>query len=68
MKELNLKAVIRQKRNLIDVQRHKSHQKISLIDNLTLIRQIKVWLTDVTEFKIKEGSKIYLSAIYDLGC
>ncbi|WP_256075310.1 DDE-type integrase/transposase/recombinase, partial [Staphylococcus aureus] len=27
----------------------------------------KVWLTDVTEFKIKEGSKIYLSAIYDLG-
>lgn len=41
MKELNLKAVIRQKRNLIDVQRHKSHQKISLIDNLTLIRQIK---------------------------
>ncbi|WP_180991478.1 IS3 family transposase, partial [Mammaliicoccus sciuri] len=27
----------------------------------------KVWLTDVTEFKLKNGSKVYLSAIYDLG-
>lgn len=27
----------------------------------------KVWLTDVTEIKLKNGQKVYLSAIYDLG-
>ncbi|HDB3129762.1 TPA: IS3 family transposase, partial [Staphylococcus aureus] len=27
----------------------------------------KKWLTDVTEFKLKNGNKVYLSAIYDLG-
>ncbi|EGQ3557721.1 transposase family protein [Staphylococcus pseudintermedius] len=25
------------------------------------------WLTDVTAFKIRDGRKVYLSAIYDLG-
>ncbi|QDX01237.1 hypothetical protein DWB90_09410 [Staphylococcus chromogenes] len=27
----------------------------------------KIWLTDVTEFKLRNGQKVYLSAIYDLG-
>ncbi|NCE77387.1 IS3 family transposase, partial [Anaerotruncus sp. X29] len=27
----------------------------------------KIWLTDVTEIKLKNGQKVYLSAIYDLG-
>lgn len=27
----------------------------------------KVWLTDVTEFKLRNGKKVFLSAIYDLG-
>lgn len=27
----------------------------------------KKWLTDITEFKLKTGNKVYLSAIYDLG-
>lgn len=28
---------------------------------------MKKWLTDVTEFKLTNGTKVYLSAILDLG-
>ncbi len=67
MKELNLKVVIRQKRA---PYRRSTPQIISenrLNRQFDIDTPNKVWLTDVTEFKIKDGSNLYLSAIYDLG-
>ncbi len=67
MKTLKLAAVIRFKRKPY----RRSTPQITAVNILN--RQFEVaspnttWLTDVTEFKIKDGRKIYLSAIYDLG-
>lgn len=67
MKTLKLAAVIRPKRKPY----RRSTPQITAVNILN--RQFEVaspnttWLTDVTEFKIKDGRKIYLSAIYDLG-
>lgn len=67
MKTLKLAAVIRFKRKPY----RRSTPQITTVNILN--RQFEVaspnttWLTDVTEFKIKDGRKIYLSAIYDLG-
>ncbi|HDA6803662.1 TPA: IS3 family transposase, partial [Staphylococcus aureus] len=67
MKELNLKAVIRQKRKPYRRSTPQITSENKLNRQFDIDTPNKVWLTDVTEFKIKEGSKIYLSAIYDLG-
>ena len=67
MNQLNLKAVIRRKR-----KRYKPCTPQTIAEN-ELNREFqereanKKWLTDVTEFQLENGSKIYLSAIYDLG-
>lgn len=67
MKTLKLAAVIRFKRKPY----RRSTPQITAVNILN--RQFEVaspnttWLTDVTEFKIKDGRKLYLSAIYDLG-
>lgn len=67
MKELNLKAVIRQKRKPYRRSTPQITSENKLNRQFDIDTPNKVWLTDVTEFKIKDGSKIYLSAIYDLG-
>lgn len=67
MNQMNLKAVIRRKR-----KRYKPCNPQTIAEN-ELNREFqeneanKKWLTDVTEFQLKNGSKVYLSAIYDLG-
>lgn len=67
MNKLYLKAVIRRKKK----RYIKSNPDITALNILN--RKFdekhpnKKWLTDVTEFKLKNGKKIYLSAIYDLG-
>ena len=67
MKSINMKSVIRRKKkNYI-----KSTPQITA-ENL-LNREFNAdkpnqkWLTDVTEFKLTNGQKAYLSAIFDLG-
>ncbi|HDI6901680.1 TPA: transposase, partial [Staphylococcus aureus] len=60
MKELNLKAVIRQKRKPYRRSTPQITSENKLNRQFDIDTPNKVWLTDVTEFKIKEGSKIYL--------
>lgn len=67
MKIMGIKAVIRRKR-----KNYVPHKVEHLAENL-LDRKFQAdnpmekLLTDVTEFKLTNGSKRYLSAIYDLG-
>lgn len=67
MNQLNLKSTIRPKRK----RYIKTTPEITAhnILNRKFEEQIpnKKWLTDVTEFKLSNGKKLYLSAIYDLG-
>lgn len=67
MKKLRLTAVIRRKR----APYKRSTPQITAENKLNREFQedkpnVK-WLTDVTEFRLKAGNKVYLSAIYDLG-
>lgn len=66
MKSINLQSVIRRKK-----KRYVTSTPEIVAENI-LNRQFKAdspnekWLTDVTEFKLTNGSKVYLSAILDL--
>lgn len=66
MKRSGLKAVIRQSRRSYKP----STPEITALNvvNREFDRSDKtpVWLTDVTEIKLRNGQKVYLSAIYDL--
>lgn len=67
MKSLGLKATIRRKRKryVPSIPQIKAQNLLNREFNES--KANKKWLTDVTEFKLKTGNKIYLSAIYDLG-
>ena len=67
MKELNLKAVIRRKRTPYRYSTPQITAENRLNRQFNVNTPNTTWLTDVTEFKIKDGRKLYLSAIYDLG-
>ncbi|WP_353462528.1 IS3 family transposase [Mammaliicoccus sciuri] len=67
MKKYGLKAVIRKKRRQYKLSKPEITSQNILNRKFTTSKVNKVWLTDVTEFKLKNGSKVYLSAIYDLG-
>jgi putative transposase len=64
---LGLQAIIRQKR-----KRYRPSTPETIAENLlnrdfTAKKANEKWVTDVTEMKLVNGQKTYLSAIYDLG-
>lgn len=77
--QVNHKKVqqITQKYNIKALIRQKKKRYIRSIPETTALNVLnrefqqnepnKVLLTDVTEFKLRNGKKVYLSAIYDLG-
>lgn len=67
MKIMGIKAVIRRKRKNY-VPHRVEHLAENLLDRkFQADNPMEKLLTDVTEFKLTNGSKRYLSAIYDLG-
>lgn len=67
MRKYGLKAVIRKKRKRYKLSKPEMTAQNILNREFDTTKSNQVWLTDVTEFKIKNGTKVYLSAIYDLG-
>ena len=67
MRILELKAVIRQKRKRYIPHTPKHTAENRLNRKFTAERPFEKLLTDVTEFKLTNGQKAYLSAILDLG-
>lgn len=67
MKSLGLKAMIRRKKKRYVPSIPKIKAENLLNREFNESKGNKKWLTDVTEFKLKTGNKVYLSAIYDLG-
>ncbi len=67
MKQLGLKAVIRRKRKkyIQNTPAYVAENVLNREFNETVPN--KKWLTDVTEFRLNNGQKAYLSSIYDLG-
>lgn len=66
MKSLNLKSVIRKKRkNYVKSTPQITAENI-LNRDFSAATPNEKWLTDVTEFKLTNGTKAYLSAIIDL--
>jgi putative transposase len=67
MKSVNMKSVIRKrKKNYIPSTPQITAENI-LNREFQIDRPNQKWLTDVTEFKLANGKKAYLSAILDLG-
>lgn len=67
MRKVKLKAAIRRKKKRF-IKVKPDITALNLLNrNFEEQRPNKKWLTDVTEFKLKNGKKLYLSAIYDLG-
>lgn len=67
MKSSNLKSVIRRKRKTYILSTPQITAENILDRNFSAERPNEKWLTDVTEFKLTNGKKAYLSAILDLG-
>ncbi|WP_413481741.1 IS3 family transposase [Mammaliicoccus vitulinus] len=67
MKQLKLKAIICRKAKRYNSFTPEVTAQNILNRSFNEVEKNKKWLTDVTEFKLKNGKKIYLSAIYDLG-
>lgn len=66
MKSLNLKSVIRKKRKSYVKSTPQITAENILNRDFVAHSPNEKWLTDVTEFKLTNGSKAYLSAILDL--
>lgn len=66
MKNDSLKAVIRRRRNIYIPCRSQYKRENILNRDFKANKPFKKLLTDITEFKISSGKKVYLSAIYDL--
>lgn len=66
MKSVNLTAVIRKKRKKYVYSLPQVTAENVLNRDFTAARPNEKWLTDVTEFKLTTGKKVYLSAILDL--
>lgn len=67
MKSINLKSVIRRKRKKYIKSTPQVTAENILNRDFSEATPNKKWLTDVTEFKLTNGTKAYLSAILDLG-
>lgn len=67
MKRMGLKAVIRQKRRPYRPSSPEQTAHNLLNRKFTAEKANEKWVTDVTEFKLQNGQKAYLSAIFDLG-
>lgn len=67
MKSVRLTAVIRKKKKRYIQSTPQITAENILNRNFTANKPNEKWLTDVTEFKLTNGSKAYLSAILDLG-
>ena len=66
MKSINLSAVIRKKKKKYIHSTPQITAENVLNREFTSTRANEKWLTDVTEFKLTNGRKAYLSAILDL--
>ena len=66
MKSLNLKSVIRKKRKSYVKSTPQITAENILNRDFSAATPNEKWLTDVTEFKLTNGTKAYLSAIIDL--
>lgn len=66
MKSINLKSVIRKKRKKYIKSAPQITAENILNREFNTVKPNEKWLTDVTEFKLTNGSKAYLSAILDL--
>lgn len=67
MKSVNIKAVIRQKTKIYIPSTPQITAENVLNREFKADKPNQKWLTDVTEFKLTNGQKAYLSAILDLG-
>ena len=67
MKSVNMKSVIRQKKRNYKPSTPQITAENVLNRNFQADKPNQKWLTDVTEFKLTNGQKAYLSAILDLG-
>lgn len=67
MKSANLKSVIRKKKKTYVSSTPQTTAENVLNRNFNTEKPNQKWLTDVTEFKLTNGKKAYLSAILDLG-
>ncbi len=67
MKSINLTSVIRKKRKKYIYSSPQITAENVLNRDFTANKPNEKWLTDVTEFKLMNGKKVYLSAILDLG-
>lgn len=67
MKSANLKSVIRKKKKAYVLSTPQVTAENVLNRNFRAEKPNQKWLTDVTEFKLADGKKAYLSAILDLG-
>ncbi|PNY83150.1 IS3 family transposase, partial [Staphylococcus agnetis] len=63
----HIKALIRQKKKKYVSSTPETTASNVLNREFKTDESNKIWLTDVTEFKLRNGQKVYLSAIYDLG-
>ena len=66
MKILGIKSIIRPKRRSCTVRKSNNTAKNNLKRDFNASRPNEKWVTDVTEFKLGNGRKTYLSAILDL--
>jgi transposase InsO family protein len=67
MKSINMKSAIRKKRRSYIPSTPQITAENVLDRNFQADKPNQKWLTDVTEFKLANGQKAYLSAILDLG-
>lgn len=67
MKSINMKSVIRKKKKNYTPSTPQITAENILNRNFKADKSNQKWLTDVTEFKLTNGQKTYLSAILDLG-
>lgn len=66
MKSVHMQAVIRRKKKHYIMSEPRVTAENVLNREFTADRPNEKWLTDVTEFKLQNGKKAYLSAILDL--
>lgn len=67
LQSANMKSVIRRKRKSYIPSTPQITAENILSRNFSAEKPNQKWLTDVTEFKLTNGKKAYLSAILDLG-
>ena len=67
MKSINMKSVIRKKKKKYIISTPQITAENVLNRKFYAEKPNQKWLTDVTEFKLGNGKKAYLSAILDLG-